>query len=154
MGVLKVYSGGCCLCDVGMKTNRTDAFGNPLYTGDIVLVYSAKYPGTDDETWEQTGTLTAVVSDQYRSFSNGHVEIGNANPKPFVMGIISAGFNDPQWRIVRVKAFSDVVEGERWPAYGFSYRSNDAADLAWSDLQPDERRADEIKYGLREEDLP
>ena len=131
MGALKVHSGECCLCDVGIPTGFQDQGGKPLHTGDIVLVYHVQHPGTDNEYWADTGNLSAVVSDQYQSFSGGNVQVNNRNPEPFVMGIKSAGFNDPEWAIVRLKAFSDVVDGEHWTAYGFNYRMNQAADAAW-----------------------
>jgi hypothetical protein len=119
--VLKVFSGKCCLCDVGVDTGATDASGQHIHTGDIVMVYHGDYVGTDLESWNPCGGLTAVVSDQYQSYADGKIEeTGNNNP--FVMGIRDCGFNDPKWQIRIVKKYFDVIDGEHWKAYGFNYR--------------------------------
>jgi hypothetical protein len=118
---LKVFSGKCCLCDIGIDVNAKDVRGDQLHTGDIVLVYHGQYVGTDDEYWYPCGGLTAVVSDQYQSFSDGTIKETGDN-EPFVMGIKGCGFNDPEWQIHLVKKYTDVVDGEHWRAYGFNYR--------------------------------
>lgn len=118
---MKVFSGNCCLCDVGMPVGAQDESGNELHTGDIVIINHGDYIGTELERWSRIGGLTVVVSDQYKSFSDGTVE-EIAEPKPFVMGIKDCGFNHPEWRIELVKKFSDVIDGEHWPAYRFSYK--------------------------------
>ena len=125
MSSLKVFSGKCCLSDIGIEVGHLDYDGNPIHTGDIVMVWHGHYIGTDSECWYPAGNLTAVVSDQYQSFSNGSVVEKEGAPEPFVMGIKDCGFNSTDWHIHIVKKFNDVVEGEKWPAYGFSYQSTD-----------------------------
>ena len=99
--MLKIYSGEVCCGEVGK------AAPNGFHVGDIVMVYAGSFIGTDAERWDYTGHLTAVV---------------DAEDGPFVMGIKSCGFEHPEWRIELVKKYSDVVPGEKWPAYGFNYR--------------------------------
>ena len=121
MSDLRVYSGECCLCDVGTPVGAKDVSGNDLFTGDIVMVWYGQYLGTDVELWHPSGGLTCVVSDQYLSFNTGEIK-EKPDPEPFVMGIKDCGLNHPKWQIHKVKGFSDVVEGERWPEFGFSYK--------------------------------
>jgi hypothetical protein len=98
---MKIYSGKVCVGNVG------DEAPNGFHVGDIVMIWHVEHAGSEFERWEPAGGLTAIVSDD--------------DGKPFVMGIKQSGFDDPAWRIDLVKKFSDVVSGERWPAYGFSY---------------------------------
>ena len=130
--LLKVFSGKCCLCDVGSPVNAKSTWGDEveIHTGDIVTLCHGNYIGTDIENWTILDSLTAVVCDQYQSFSNGTIvlrnEIGNAYP----IGIKDCGFNDPEWRVQVVKKFSDVINGEHWPKYGFSYAYSQIAEDA------------------------
>ena len=126
---LKIFSGKSCQCDVGIPVDAFDMEGKPIHTGDIVIVWRGEYVGTDQEWWHPSSSLTAVVSDQYQSFSDGTVT-SNTNPKPFVMGIKDCGFNHPQWNIQVVKKYSDAIDGEHWRAYGFNYGFSDAADAS------------------------
>lgn len=130
MSILKVFSGDCCLCDVGMAVGAQDCEGRDLHTGDIVTIHSGEYLGTDAETWSLARPLTAVVADQYQSYSNGSITLRGESHSPFVMGIKTCGFNDPAWRVQIVKKFSDVVEGERWTSWGFNYAMSEKADAA------------------------
>lgn len=130
MSELKVFSGECCFCDVGIDAGHKDVAGKPLHTGDIVLVYFGDYIGTDVEEWRPCGGLTAIVAGQYQSYQDGSIELRSATPRPFAMGIKDAGFDSEHWQIHRVKAFADVVEGEHWPEFGFSYRRSEKADAA------------------------
>lgn len=118
---LRVFSGKCCQCDVGVDTGHVDADGNKLHTGDIVATWYGDYIGTGEEQWLPTGNLTVVVSDQYQSYSDGSI-VENPNPEPYVMGIRGCGFDSDRWRVQILKKYSDVVPGEHWPAWGFSYR--------------------------------
>lgn len=127
---LKVFSGECCLCDVGIPADAVDMNGKELHTGDIVHLWHVHYPGTDSEQWHTAGGLTAVVCHQYQSYSNGNVEMHSAHDAPFVMGIKAIAWSDPEWRVEIVKKFGDVIVGERWPAYGFSYGHSAAAESA------------------------
>jgi hypothetical protein len=127
---LKVHSGKSCLCDVGVKIGHQDYSGVDLHTGDIVIVWHGNWIGTDNEFWDACDGLTVVVMDQYQSFTDGSVKRQDGPNAPFVMGIRGCGFDDPEWRVRVVKKFFDVVPGEHWPAYGFSYRTNVAAEQA------------------------
>lgn len=118
---MKVFSGKCCLCDAGISVDAVDVSGKKLYTGDIVLVYNGRYIGTDSEEWYPAGGLTCVVGNQYQSYTDGNVEHLTDDFEPFVMGIKNCGFNHPEWQIHKVKSFEDVVSGEHWPDFGFSY---------------------------------
>lgn len=119
---MKVYSGECCKCDIGIPVNAEDVSGKALYTGDIVLIYHGECIGTYIEEWVPSGGLTCVIGNQYQSYSDGTVEHITDDFEPFVMGIKSWGFNHPRWQIHKVKSYEDVVEGEHWKEFGFSYR--------------------------------
>ena len=131
-GALRIFSGKCCLCDVGIPVNAFSTWGDPveIHTGDIVIVWHGDYIGTDIESWTPTDGMTAVVADHYQSFSGGAIELRREVCEPFAMGIKGCGFNHPEWRVQVVKKFSDVVPGEHWTAYGFSYAYSEAADAA------------------------
>ena len=108
-----VYSGKCRLCETGKPTPIFDRSGRRLHTGDIVMISTESYIPEG---------LTVVVSDQFQSYSDGtHVERENGVTY-FVMGIKGSGSNDDgHWNILRTKSHSDVVDGEHWPEYGFSF---------------------------------
>ena len=40
---MKIYSGTCCMCDVGISTNEKDMHGNELFSGDIVQLWHGNY---------------------------------------------------------------------------------------------------------------
>lgn len=115
-----VYSGDCRLCDVGQPVGFHDSKGNALRTGDIVITFTV-----DSLGFSNLGGLTVVVSDQYQSFTDGsHVE--NEAPSAYVMGIRSVQVDeDGQWRVLRLKKWEDVIPGESWPDYGFSFRAKE-----------------------------
>lgn len=102
MEQLAIYSGDVCMGDVG-----TPVLGG-MHVGDIVIVWKLEHRGTEFERWEHVEHLSAVVLDP-------------ESRVPFVMGIKACGFDHPEWRIDVLKKYSDVVEGERWPAFGFRY---------------------------------
>ena len=131
-GALRIFSGKCCLCDVGIPVNAFSTWGDPveIHTGDIVIVWHGDYIGTDIESWTPTDGMTAVVASHYQSFSDDVIELRREACEPFAMGIKDCGFNHPEWRVQVVKKFSDVVPGEHWPVYGFSYDYSEAADVA------------------------
>ena len=132
VGALRVFSGKCCMCDVGIPVGATSTYGYPIeiHTGDIVIVWHGDYIGTDLETWSTCATLTAVVSDDYQSFSDGTIKLLDTEEPAFPMGIKGCGFLHPEWRVQVVKKYSDVIPGEHWPQYGFSYAYSEAADQA------------------------
>lgn len=131
-GVLKVFSGKCCLCDVGIPTNAISTWGNrvEIHTGDIIILWHGSYLGTDLEEWTPCSELTCVVANQYQSYSDGTISLANPVPTPFPMGIKDCGFDHPEWRIQVVKKYTDVVTGEHWKAYGFSFSESATADAA------------------------
>lgn len=133
MNKLKVFSGKCCLCDVGIPTMAKTTYGDPveLHTGDIVILWNGRYLGTDNEFWNASDSLTAIVANQYQSYSDGTIILKDKNPLPFAMGIKDCGFNDPEWRIQLVKKYTEVIPGEHWKAYGFSYDFSQLADDAF-----------------------
>lgn len=121
MSDLKVLSGKCVLCDVGLPAKAKDCRGVDIHTGDIVIIWHGSYVGTELEEWQPGDGMTVVVADQYQSYSNGDIKrTGDINP--FVMGIKDCGFNHPEWRVRVVKKYHDVIEGEHWPEFGFSYK--------------------------------
>lgn len=132
VGALRVFSGKCCLCDVGIPVQAQSTWGDPveIHTGDIVIVWHGDYLGTDLETWTPSGGLTAVVSDDYQSFSDGTIKPLDTEEEAFAMGIKDCGFLHPEWRVQVVKKYLDVIPGEHWPQYGFSYAYSETADAA------------------------
>lgn len=130
MSNLKIFSGECCLCDVGIPIKSHDCVGRGLFTGDIVLVYHGDYIGTDDEQWNPSGGLTVIVGNQYQSFVGGSVKYLTDDFESYVMGISNCGFDHPEWQIRKVKSFEDVVEGEHWKEFGFSYQYSEVAEQA------------------------
>jgi hypothetical protein len=112
-----VYSGKCRLCDVGIPTGENDIHGKELFTGDILVTFTENYA---------PGGLTVMVSNQYQSYSDGtHKETGETSPYP--MGIKNM-WTDPEedrskWSVLKVKHWEDVVSGEHWRDFGFSFKS-------------------------------
>jgi hypothetical protein len=108
-----IYSGNCRLGVVGNPTPFLDIFDAPLFVGDIVLTF------TDDYAPDH---LTAVVSDEYTSFSDGTHIVREGPIHPFVMGI-KGEQDSPEstWKVRKVKDHSDVIAGESWKDFGFHY---------------------------------
>lgn len=121
--MLAIYSENYCMCDIGRKTGEVDMHGQELFTGDIVQLWHGNYIGTDREEWMPSDGLTAIVANQYISYSDGVVKLLDKNAKPFTMGISAVGISDREWHVSLVKSHSEVVEGERFKAYGFNYRA-------------------------------
>jgi hypothetical protein len=119
---LFVHSGDCRMCAVGTATGQRDMLGGLLFTGDIVLSFVEGTPSY---------YLTVVVRDEYRSFVGGaHMPIDEPGA-PYLMGIKSVPLEDTgEWRVLKVKDFSDVISGEHWRAFGFNYVAEPAASLA------------------------
>lgn len=124
---LRVYSGPCCLCDVGRPANAKAYCGKPLHTGDIVMISHGTYLDTDVEAWTYADNLTVIVANQFQSFSDGAMVTINEKAPAWVMGIKDCGFNDPAWRVHLVKSHSNVIDGEHWPEYGFRFQATGAA---------------------------
>ena len=123
MSKLRIYSGECCMCDIGVPVGAKDFNDRDLHTGDIVIIYQESYIGTEFESWIQHG-MTAVVSDQYKSFSDGSIKEKQGKPVPYVMGIYGCGFDDSEWQIHIIKKYTDVIDGEHWKEFEFNYKAD------------------------------
>jgi hypothetical protein len=114
-----IYSGECRLGICGEPTPFKDLTGADLFVGDIVLPSSIDASGICDNH-----ELTAVVSDKFKSYSDGtHVE-KEGQIEYFVMGIKGVDFmgrDSECWSVRKLKSFDQVVEGEVWKDYGFKY---------------------------------
>lgn len=134
---LAVFSGRCCKGVIGTPVEFKDMNGVALHVGDIVQTFTVKSCEDDDGEWlEMMGaSLTAVVDDEWISYSDG-THIKNPSPRsPYVMGISSVPMHEPgKWRVRLVKSHRSVIEGEHWPEYGFSYRA--APDAKATGAQP------------------
>jgi len=112
-----LYSGKCRVGAVGHETPFVDMRGEPLRVGDIVVIYT--------ENSNPRG-LTAVVSDEFISYSDGTHVTKDGPIETFVMGIKNAGFGEGHaWNVLKVKDGSDAVDGEHWKDYGFRYSLED-----------------------------
>lgn len=120
---MKIFSGSCCLCDIGIPTGEVDMHGENLYTGDIVQLWHGNYIGTDLEEWLPSSGLTAIVANQYQSYTDGSIKVVSEKPVFFTMGIATEGIQGGEWKVVLVKSHKDIVEGERFPSYGFNFKS-------------------------------
>lgn len=118
---MRIKSGNCVLCDVGVFTGHTNRMGQELHTGDIILLWNGRYVGTDMEEWYPETGLTAIVSDQYQSYSDGSVIEKDGEPQFFVMGVKDCGFDSPEWDFQIVKKYYDAIVGEHWETFGFNY---------------------------------
>lgn len=118
---MKVFSGSCYLCDSGIPTGEVDMHGRELFTGDIVQLWHGNWIGQDLEEWMPSDGLTAIVADQYQSYSDGSFEIISEKPRPFTMGIKDVGVQGGAWKVSLVKSHKDIVHGERFPAFGFNF---------------------------------
>jgi len=114
MEKLYIYSGDCKQCEVGIPTEANDIMGQPLYTGDIVVIEGA-YTCAD--------SLTVVICEQFQNFyGKDPVKLSNQS-EFYVMGIKSFGVDDfGDWKVSRVKSHKDIIDGEHWTAFGFNYR--------------------------------
>jgi len=123
--LLYVYSGRCRQCEVGLPTGLKDDAGNRLRTGDIVMSYTVDSFGVAN-----FDGLTVVIADQWQTYSDGSHVLQEDKATPFVMGIknvdleLETGvYPDHVWRVRRLKAYEDVVDGEHWKDFGFSFKS-------------------------------
>ena len=118
-GVRFILSGNCRLGDVGEQTPLIDSAGNELFVGDIVITSIINEFGICSNNG-----LTVVCSDKWTSYTDGSHVAKNEDVKYFVMGIRNVNFmgaDSDNWIVNRVKSFSDVIPGEHWPEFGFSY---------------------------------
>jgi len=96
--------------------------GNDLFTGDIVQLWHGNYIGTDIEEWMPNSGLTAIVSDQYTTYTDGKIIETNSEPRIFTMGICNCGVQNNEWKVSLVKSHKDIIPKERFISYGFNYR--------------------------------
>lgn len=122
--MMYVYSGKCRLCECGLTTKLTDDMENKLKTGDIVMSYIINQFGVSS-----FDGLTVVVADQWQTYNNDTHVLNKGKIESFVMGIKDVELNletgiypDSTWRVRRLKKFEDVIDGEHWANFVFSYR--------------------------------
>lgn len=119
---MRIYSGTSCFCDVGIETGETDMHGESLFTGDIVQLWHGNYIGAECEEWLPSSGITAIVANQYTSYSDGTIKLNEGENKPFTMGIARCGVQNHEWKVSLVKSHKDIIPGERFPSYGFNYK--------------------------------
>ena len=117
---LYIYSGECRFCEVGLPTQIKDDCENMLRTGDIVMSYTTSELGID-----YFDGLTVVVADHFENYQGQEPQEMEDKGKPFVMGIKSVSLTDDVWRVRRLKGYEDVINGEHWKDFGFSFRGGD-----------------------------
>jgi hypothetical protein len=110
------------MCDVGIPANQKDMHGNDLYSGDIVQLWHGNYIGTDMEEWLPSSGLTVIVGNQYKSYTDGTIELITNNPTLFTMGIASCGVQNEEWAVTLIKSHKDIINGERFLSFGINYR--------------------------------
>lgn len=96
--------------------------GRELFTGDIVQLWHGNYVGTDSEEWMPSDGLTAIVAEQYQSYSDGSIVLLDDAAEPFTMGIKGCGISNDEWHVSLVKSHTEIIVGERFKAFGFNYR--------------------------------
>lgn len=133
---LAVFSGNCLMATCGKPTGFTDMKDEPLFSGDIVLIFTVAEGRDEDGEWVDffPNRLTVVVSDEWASFSDGTFRRKSGAAEYFVMGIKGVPLDAPgAWRVMKVKGHDEAVPGERWKAYGFNYREAPEAVLVTSE---------------------
>jgi len=123
-----VNSGECRFCETGLPTGFFDMTGEKLFTGDIVIVFTKDY---------LPDGLTVMVRDDFENVAGRPPEKLENVDRAFAMGIKScvpsldgketiftSRESDSVWHVRKVKDFSDVVAGEHWKDYGFSYSTD------------------------------
>jgi hypothetical protein len=114
-----IYSGKCRFCETGIETAILDNNNEKLYTGDIVLIYTEDKDGLVNILPDH---LTAIVADNYKNVMLREPEFIGRN-KSFVMGLKNAKISKGNWQVIKVKSYRDVIDGEHWKSFGFSYKS-------------------------------
>ena len=121
-GVRFILSGNCRLGDVGEQTPLIDSAGNELFVGDIVITSIIDKFGICSNNG-----LTVVCSDKWTSYTDGSHIAKKESVGYFVMGIKNVDFmgaDAEHWIVNRVKSHSNVIAGENWPEFGFSYSAD------------------------------
>lgn len=117
---MNVYSGKSLMCECGLPTGIYDNQNELLFTGDIVVIFTANEFGVN----YLPNHLTVVIQNRFITYQTGLVVPIDHPEKPFVMGIKDVDLANDDWQVVRVKSYKDVVDGEHWRAYGFNYKEN------------------------------
>jgi hypothetical protein len=110
------------MCDVGLPTNQKDLQGEYLFSGDIVMLWHGSWLGTDIETWTARYKLTAIVGNQYQSYSDGTIKLLTNKPRLFTMGISSCGIQNDEWKVSLAKSYRDIVPGEKYNNFRLNYK--------------------------------
>jgi hypothetical protein len=114
-----VYSGKCRLCECGKETGIYDTNGRKLFTGDIVTIFTEDGDGLVEQMADH---LTVVVDEGFKSYTDDQHVPQDSPGNPYIVGIKDIIHPDKIWRVIRVKEQADVVHGEHWRDFGFSYR--------------------------------
>lgn len=129
---LAIFSGKSIVGLCGEPSNLRDIYTeDELYVGDIVLAFYIEKNGQTHSHY-----LTAVSTNKYQSYSNSERVDIIENKTPFVMGI--SGCVTPEtglysntedvsegWAYQRLRKWDNVVDGEKWEDFGFSYKMFD-----------------------------
>ena len=95
-----------------------DVSGQVLFVGDIVITSTIDKMGICSNNG-----LTVVVSDRYKTFSDGTHEEKENDIKYYIMGIKNIDImQKSDWIVKRVKSNEDVINGEHWRDFGFNYK--------------------------------
>ena len=125
---MRVFSGNCCMCDVGLPTGKTDMHGKELFTGDVVQLWVGHFVGTEFEEFYPNSGLTVVTADQYETTATSNLDeqfthkMINEDAEPFTMGIQSHGVCSDKFKVVLVKNHKDLVSGEKFESFGINFK--------------------------------
>jgi hypothetical protein len=119
---MRIFSGTCCMCDVGIPTGEEDMHGCELFSGDVVQLWHGNYMGTDIEEWMPSSGLTTILGNQYQTYTDGTIELINSKPSLYTMGISGVGVQGGEWKVSLVKSHKDIIPGERFASFGINYR--------------------------------
>lgn len=120
--VMQVYSGQCCMCDIGIATGSFDMNGEELYTGDIVQVWHGYFIGSDLEEWYPSTGITVIAADQYQSHTDGTISVNSLPFRPYTMGIKDIGVCGEEWKVKLIKSHRMVVDGEKMIDFGINFK--------------------------------
>jgi len=122
------------MCECGLPTQLKCDREDPLRTGDIVVMYTY---AKDSGMVSVPQGLSVVVADQYDNVQGKVPEKKSDLGESFVMGLKNCGLDEPAedyphtvWRVRRVKRYEDVVPGENWTAFGFSFQTGHEGAVA------------------------
>lgn len=126
---LAIFSGQCFMGVCGTPAGFNDMRGTPLRVGDIVATFTVRENKDADGEWLDyfPDSLTAIVADGWDTYQDGSIE-ERGEHVAFPMGIRSVAMDEPgNWRVLKLKGYEAVIDGEHWSAYGFNYGQVPAA---------------------------